>query len=170
MLLMKYDPRNAHYIAVTGIIHKRGKYLIVKRAAHDKIFPNRWKVPGGKLEDSDYLNRKPDEIEETGPVWYNMAERVLEREIKEEVGIKIKNFKYITSLIFIRPDKIPTLVISLAAQYASGKIKLEKDLSEFAWVNLKEAKKYDLIAGIYEEIEMAEDVLNGKKIGTWKKK
>lgn len=45
-----YDPKKAHYVVVTGIIHKDGKFLITKRSADQKAFPNRWAVPGGKLE------------------------------------------------------------------------------------------------------------------------
>ena len=45
-----YDKNKAHYIVVTGILVKAGKYLIVKRAGWEKAFPEKWTVPGGKLE------------------------------------------------------------------------------------------------------------------------
>ena len=43
-----------HEVAITAIIVKDGKYLIIKRVATKRRFPNMWTVPGGKLETSDY--------------------------------------------------------------------------------------------------------------------
>lgn len=159
------DSNKAHYIVVTGIVLKDGKYLIVKRASHEKVWPNRWTVPGGKLELDDYSKRKKD----TSDHWYNVCETVLRREIKEETNLEVKNIGYITSLAFVRPDNIPTLVISLFAHYKNGEIKLSEDMGDYAWVTLGEAKNYDLIPGIYEEIEMLDKYLKGKKMGEWKK-
>ena len=42
-----YDPQKAHYLVVTGIILKDGKFLITKRAPTEKAFPNQWTVPVG---------------------------------------------------------------------------------------------------------------------------
>ena len=49
-----YDKNKAHYVVVTGIIIKDGKFLITKRAPTEKAFPNEWTVPRGKLELDDY--------------------------------------------------------------------------------------------------------------------
>lgn len=160
-----YDENKAHYIVATGIIIKDGKYLITKRSSTEKAFPDQWTVPGGKLEANDYLKRKKD----TSEHWYNVLENLLKREIKEEVSLKIKNIHYLTSLVFIRPDKIPVLIISLYCDYFSGKIKLCPALTEYAWVNLSKAKNYKLIEGIYEELEMLDRLLRGKKQSRWKK-
>jgi 8-oxo-dGTP diphosphatase len=160
-----YDPNKAHYIVVTGIIMKDGKFLITKRAPTEKAFPNQWTVPGGKLELHDYIDRKKD----TSSHWYNILETLLKREVLEETGLKIKNIRYLTSLAYIRSDNIPTIIISLYADHNSGEIKLCDDLTEYAWVTLEEAKNYELIEGIYEELEMLDRVLKGKKVGEWKK-
>ncbi len=172
---MKYDSDKAHYIVVTGIIVKKGKFLLTKRAASEKAFPDKWTVPGGKLETTDYFGKSGDLQEKTykkktTQLWYNILENLLKREILEETNLRIKNIKYVTSLVYIRPDNIPTLIISLMADYSSGKVRLPAEMSDFAWANLKEAKKYDLIGGIYEELEMAEKFLEGKRTGSWKKK
>ncbi|GAI15302.1 unnamed protein product, partial [marine sediment metagenome] len=55
-----YNKNLLHYIVVTGILVKDGKYLIVKRADWEKAFPGRWTVPGGKLEVLDYALREKD--------------------------------------------------------------------------------------------------------------
>jgi len=160
-----YDPKKAHYIVVTGIIIKNGKYLITKRSSNEQAFPNQWTVPGGKLVLDDYKNRSKD----TSAHWYNIFEGLLKREVKEETGLNIKNISYLTSLAYIRDDNIPTIIVSLFADYAGGEINLSPELTEHSWVTLEEAKKYNLIEGIYEELEMLDAHLNGQKPDEWKK-
>jgi 8-oxo-dGTP diphosphatase len=162
-----YDPQKAHYIVVTGILIKEGKFLITKRAPTEKAFPNQWTVPGGKLELDDYTKRSKD----TSQHWYNIFENLLRREVMEEVGLKIKNIRYLTSLAYIRSDNIPTIIVSLFADpEGDEEIKLCSDLTEYAWVNLEEAKNYELIEGIYEELEMLDRLLKGELVGSWEKK
>ena len=157
----------AHYVVATAIIVKDRKYLLLKRAAHETAYPNMWSVPGGKLERKDYEN-KPKDSEDA---WYYVGERLVEREVMEEAGITIKDIQYLTSLTFIRPDNIPVVVLSYFANYDQGNVLLQdKSHTEHAWVSLEEAKEYDLIPGIYEEIEMIDRHLNGKAMGTWKKR
>jgi len=149
-----------HEVVITAIVVKDGKYLITKRSKNKKRFPGMWTVPGGHLEVDDYINLPKD----TKYYWYNVLEKVLRREIKEEVGINIKNIEYVTSLATVHLDAKPSLVISCLADYSTGTIKLQKgETEEFAWVTLKEAKKYDLIDGIYDELVMAERKRKGKK-------
>jgi len=164
----KYDKNKAHYIVVTGIlVNKEGKYLITKRAEWEKAFPGKWTVPGGKLEVLDYVLRKKD----TSSHWYNVFEDVLKREILEEVGLEIVNIGYITSMVYLREDGIPCIIVSLYANPKIDKVevKLCNALSEFKWVSLEEAKSYDLIEGIYEELEMLDKHLSGSGLGQWKK-
>lgn len=161
----KYDPKKAHYIVVTGIIIKDNKYLITKRSPNEKAFPNQWTVPVGKLEIDDYSKKPKD----TSVHWYNIFEDLLKREVMEEVNLKIKNIKYLTSLSYIRSDNIPTIIVSLFADYESGEVNLESSLTEYKWVSLEESKNYSLIEGIYEELEMLDKILKGEKVESWKK-
>lgn len=149
-----------HEVAITAIVLKDKKYLITRRSEKKKRFPGMWTVPGGKLEPEDYLKLPKD----TEHYWYNVLEKTLKREVKEETGAEITNIEYLTSLATVHKDSNPSLVISCIADYVSGGIKLDpEETDDFAWVTLKEAKKYKLIDGIYDELVMAENKLNGKK-------
>lgn len=159
------DKNLVHYAVVTGVLlNKEGKFLITKRADWEKAFPGRWTLPGGKLEVLDYVLREKD----TPYHWYNVFEGLLKREVLEEVGLDIENIDYITSMVYIRPDKIPCIIISLYANAKSEDVKLCNALTEYAWVDLKEAKNYDLIEGIYDELIMLNKKLKGEKV-LWEK-
>ncbi len=148
-----------HEVAITAIICKNNKFLITRRSPNKRRFPGKWTVPGGKMETNDYLKLPKD----TEFYWYNVLERTLKREIKEEVGIEINNIEYITSLATVHEDGSPSLVISCIADYVSGEITLQKEENDkFAWVSLKEAESYDLLDGIYDELVMADKKKKGQ--------
>ncbi|MEK6829942.1 MAG: NUDIX domain-containing protein [Nanoarchaeota archaeon] len=155
---------NKHAIIVTGIIIKNGKYLITKRSLSKKVFPGKWTLPGGNLEIKDYVNLPKD----TKDHWYNILEKVLKREIFEETSLEIKNIRYLTSMTLIKNEE-PALIISLYVDYAGGEAKINDESIDFKWISLEEAKKYDLIEGIYEELVMLDNLLKGKKQEEWKK-
>lgn len=88
-------------------------------------------------------------------------EKLLQREVKEEVGLKIKNIRYLLSLAYIRSDNIPTLIISFFCDYDSGEVKLSKDLIEFTWLKIDEIKNYKPVPGLREEIELVDKASKG---------
>ena len=152
--------QHLHEVAITAIIVKDDKYLIIKRTATKKRFPNMWTVPGGKLETSDYLALPKD----TEHYWYNVLERTLAREVQEEVGLEIEHVEYVTSLATVHADGSPSLVISCLGDYKSGEVALQaEEADEFAWVSVEEAKSYELIDGIYDELVMAQQQRGGTK-------
>jgi 8-oxo-dGTP pyrophosphatase MutT (NUDIX family) len=154
-----------HEVAITAIIVKDGKYLITRRSPNKRRFPGMWTVPGGKMEANDYLQLPKD----TEFYWYNVLERTLRREVGEEVGIDINNIEYVTSLATVHVDGSPSLVISCMADYVSGDIKLQlEENDQFAWVNLEEAKNYQLIDGIYDELLMVDKKRRGER-SEWQK-
>jgi 8-oxo-dGTP pyrophosphatase MutT (NUDIX family) len=162
---MKYDKNQAHYITATVILVKNGKFLITKRAEWEKAFPGKWTVPGGKLEVLDYVLRDKD----TSSHWYNVLEDLAKKEVREEVGLEFENLGYVTSLVYIRSDGIPSLVISFWAKPIGEDVKLCNALTNFAWVSLEEAKNYELIEGIYEELEILDGKLRTGESFEWKK-
>lgn len=149
-----------HEVAITAIIVRDGKYLITRRSPNKRRFPGMWTVPGGKLETDDYISIPKD----TEHYWYNVLEKVLRREVREEVGLEIEHIEYVTSLATVHGDGNPSLVISCLADYVSGTVTLKKDETDaFEWVTLDEAKRYDLIDGILDELVMAENRRKGAR-------
>lgn len=154
---LKYPDPHLHYVSATAIIHKDGKYLITKRSPTEKAFPNMWTVPGGRISVEDYINLpKP-----TPSAWYGAVEEALKREVKEEVNLEIENVRFLIDMTLIRPDGVPVVVLSFYADYKAGEVKLDSDAVDHTWVTVKEAEKYELIEGIYEEIVMADKLIKG---------
>ena len=106
------------------MVIKDDKFLITRRSANKKRFPGIWTVSGGKMETSDYLQLPKD----TEHYWYNVLERTLRREVKEEVGIDIENIEYLTSLATVHADGSPEDVNERTAGVAGidGGVRLNK--------------------------------------------
>lgn len=144
----KSDPR-LHIVAITGIIERDGKYLILKRAETEVAHPGEWTVPGGKLVRHEYEHTP---ITHGTNGWYGIVAKTLKKEIREEAGLEVKDVRYLTDLTFIRPDGIPVLVLSYWCHYESGEVVLGKDMTDSAWITPEEGKQYRIIPGILEEI------------------
>ncbi|MFA7244181.1 MAG: NUDIX domain-containing protein [Patescibacteria group bacterium] len=142
---------NNHYVVATAAIMRGDKFLIVRRSKKETAMAGLWGFPGGKLNLNDYIHRPKN----TSQHWHHILDHLVMRECAEEVGIQIRNISYIKNLVFIRPDNIPTIVISFAADYAGGGIKLGDEIIDFAWVDLAEARRYELIEGLYDELVLA---------------
>jgi len=159
----RIENEKLHYIAVTGIIIKDNKFLITQRSQKEAAFPGLWTVPGGKIRKTDFITLPKD----TPDHWYNVLERSLEREIEEEVGLKIKNIRYLLSLSYIRSDGIPTIIISFYCDYNSGRVKISEELIKYAWVSGNELNKYKFVPGLREEIELVDKILKEGKEDVW---
>ncbi|MBI2038599.1 MAG: NUDIX domain-containing protein [Candidatus Nealsonbacteria bacterium] len=152
---MEIKDKKLHRVAGTAIIRKDGKYLLLKRSLEEKAFPGKWTVPGGNMEVDDYINLPANKAGQ----WYNAVEKSLRREIMEEANLEVDKLNYLVDITFIRPDGIPVVILSYWADYKSGETKAGEDNIEYAWVTLEEAKNYDLIPGIWEEIEMVDKAM-----------
>ena len=165
--IMEIKDKELHRIVTTTIIYVKDivglKYLITQRAPHKKVHPNKWTVPGGGLNVDDYINTPASTAD--GKQWYGALTKSLIREIQEEVGLEIGKPEFLIDLTFIRPDGIPVIVFSYYAEYLSGdkeKIKMDEDTVDAKWVTVNEAKDYDLIDGIWEEIRDVDDILKSR--------
>lgn len=152
-----------HRVTSTAIIYRRDddkiRYLITKRSDHKKAFPGKWTVPGGGLERDDYIN---EERNKDG-LWYSAIEKSLRREVKEEVNLEVDELYYLLDIAFLYPNSQPAIILSYYGEYKSGEVKLDEDNIDYAWVTVDEVRDYDLIDGIFGEIEMVENILNQPK-------
>lgn len=146
------------YLVANVVIYRKedGKCLILKRSSQEKVHPDKYCVPGGKLEWKDLPVNNPTRLNGNVLDYENAVESLLAREAQEEAGVEIdlsRGLKYINSVAFIRPDGIPVVLVKFAASYKSGNVTLEKGaFTNFAWVNEHEVKKYSCIEGIQQEI------------------
>jgi 8-oxo-dGTP pyrophosphatase MutT (NUDIX family) len=144
------------YFVANVIVYREEdrRCLILKRDKREKVHPEIYAVPGGKLEWGDLDIKNPTRINGNVLDYENAVEELLKREVKEEAGIEIKSgLDYINSVVFIRPDGIPVVLVKFAASYKSGEVKVEKGaFTDYAWVNEKEVRDYECIDGIKEEI------------------
>ncbi|HBB54204.1 TPA: hypothetical protein DCZ79_01770 [Candidatus Nomurabacteria bacterium] len=152
---MEIKDQKLHRIASTAIIHKDGKYLLVRRNPNKKAFPGKWTVPGGGLEVDDYINLPKT----THDHWYFAVENSLRREVREEAGIEAGKLNYLLDITFIRPDGVPVVILSYYGDYKSGEVTLNEENIEYAWASFEEAKTYDLVEGLLAEIEMVDRIL-----------
>lgn len=142
---------NVHYLSVTCIIRRDGRYLICRRSPGEKIFPGKWCVPGGKVQRSDIVDFPKD----TEDHWFDVIEKALAREVLEETGLRVTGIGYVSSLALLHPSGRPMVIVSMRADWAGGEVRLNDELTDHAWVTLEEAKSYDLIAGILGQMEKA---------------
>ncbi|MBN1645496.1 NUDIX domain-containing protein [Candidatus Woesearchaeota archaeon] len=155
-----------HYVAATAIVIKkedgRFRYLISQRSMSEENFPGLWTVPGGTLEEADH---KLVPVNESGQ-YYNVMDAVVKREVEEEVGLQIDNIRYLLSLAYPK-KKGPALCLSFYADHVDGKVKLNHEMIDYAWITVDNLPKYNIIQGIPEEIVMVEDILNNRPVKSW---
>lgn len=138
------DDSKLHIVAVTGVIEKNGKYLIVKRSNNEIAFPGKWTIPGGKVERGHSIHQ------------------TLKREIREEVGLEVGDkINFIGDDEFTRPDSFHVVGLTFLCKYKSGEVKLCKDLTDYRWIDLNELDNYDLIEGVKNKIKSLQKVKRG---------
>jgi len=166
MTIPEIKDKELHRVVTTTLIYIPDfTYLITKRALHKKAHPGMWTIPGGGLTIDDYINKPQSEHGEN--LWYNVMEQSLKREILEEVGLEVGKPELLIDFTFVRPDGIPVIGFSYYTPYVSGEVNIkddtEGDTVDFAWVTLDQAKDYDLIPGIWDEIRQVDEILKSNK-------
>ncbi len=126
-----------HIVAITALIKNKAgdKFLIVKRHKNEIAFPGKWAFPGGKVE-------RGQDILET-----------LRKEIMEEVGLEIEDFKkFIKDYTFIRPDGHNVVGLCFEIIAKTEDITISEDFEDFKWITPEELLDFDHIEGMVEEV------------------
>lgn len=119
------------YVATKALIIRDKKILIIKRNLKEDVYANEWDLPGGKME----FGETPIES--------------IKREVFEETGIKIEVIKPLDVWTFFKNNKkIQVIGITFLARMISGKIKIGKEHTRYAWILPEEIGKYKIHEGV----------------------
>jgi 8-oxo-dGTP diphosphatase len=116
-------------ICVTGFIYKDDKVLILKRSKEESFLPEYWELPGGKVEFGESL------------------EESMNREMKEETGLEIKNIKPYSSFSYVSQDgQRHTVDVQFLAEIKGGpsEVEISDAHSESLWVGENELHNFKL--------------------------
>jgi 8-oxo-dGTP pyrophosphatase MutT (NUDIX family) len=132
------DEKYLYKVINAAIIFNSDKrFLLAKRSMKDDILPGYWGIPGGKVESKGNIP--------------NILEHELKREIKEEVGVEIKNLKYIESHL----NESGKLNICFACEISKGEPKPLDETEEVGWFTLEQAEKMQLTPHTLERLKLA---------------
>ncbi|HOI59895.1 MAG TPA: NUDIX domain-containing protein [Candidatus Pacearchaeota archaeon] len=122
-----------HSIITNALIVKDNKILISQRSFNEKHDPLKWTIPGGKVEQTE------------GNVW-NILEKTLKREVREEVGIIIDdNVKLILNNTFIRTGGQHVIALTFLCYWVSGIAEPCEDTEDVAWIAEEDLESYDFL-------------------------
>lgn len=119
---MKKRKAKTPFVTTDGIILENKKILLVKRVPYP--FSGYWTLPGGHVDYGETL------------------EKAIKREIKEELGIKVKIKKLIG--VYSDPKRDPryhTVSVIYLLEKPKGKIKLNWESSEYKYFSLSNLPK-----------------------------
>ena len=121
--------------SVALIKNKDDKYLICKMPKDRGVYPGQWGIPGGGVEDGETMYE------------------ALEREVMEEVGLKVRNVRPFMfsddARVKLKPGKEPEEVYMIHLVFLCNakteKVVINEEFEEYAWVEVEEGlREYDL--------------------------
>ena len=125
-------------IVIAAVIFNSDKLvLLAKRSMTEDVLPGYWGIPGGKVESRGNI---PD-----------ILESEIKREIHEEVGIDIKNLRYIESHL----NESGKLNICFVSEIDKGEPKPLDETEEIGWFTLKQAEEMKLTPHTLERLKLA---------------
>jgi len=133
------DQKYLYKIVLSAVIFNlQNKVLLVKRNMNEDVLPGYWGIPGGKAE-----NRKDTD---------DFLVKELQREIKEEVGITIKNIRLLENHLHGSSGKVQ---IGFVCDIDKGEPKVLDEIEEVGWFTLEEAEKMKLTPRTFDRIKLA---------------
>ena len=121
--------RKTHLVLVNGVVFKGNKILVCQRSWQELHQPGKWTIPGGK-------------VERTAGGMFNILEKNLKREIREETGVEIKEkIQLVTDNSFIHSTGHHAVVLIFKCWYKSGHLTDSEETIDCKWVSFEEARK-----------------------------
>lgn len=133
-------------VIVVGIVsNAQGEYLICKMPEGRGVFPGKWGLPGGGIEEGESI------------------EVALRRELQEELAIEITNIrplfftdgKHQKSFADGSRREIYMIFLILSCTYARGDLTLSPEFCEYAWTRPDSLLNYDLNSATVETFHRA---------------
>ncbi|RHB50020.1 NUDIX domain-containing protein [Exiguobacterium sp. AM39-5BH] len=110
-------------VAVKAVIIHDDRFLVIKRAADDEISPGTWELVGGKLDFGETL------------------EHALEREIFEEVGLRVIVQQLLYATTFLTDPKRQVVIMTYSAHSVATTVTLSAEHTDARWVTADEARQ-----------------------------
>jgi len=113
-------------VNVEGLIMKGDKVLIGKRSIKEKHAGGQLSLIGGTVEVAGNSN--------------DILENNLKREIMEETGLEVGNFKYVNNTSFVTTSGTDVINIVFSCDWLSGEavVKDKDEVSELIWLTFDE--------------------------------
>ena len=124
-------------VNVSSVVFNGENVLVQKRAQNEEIFPGLWGIPGGTVEMTD-----------------SSLEEALEREVLEEVGVKIKNHRLIKNNIKER-ELFGMLYIVFTSEYDTGDLAAMDETEKVEWMSLEKIQDMEFTPTTKETILFA---------------
>lgn len=132
---MNIDQSIQHRTIVVGIVrNEKGEFLLCKMKSNRGVFPGQWGLPGGGIDPGE---RMVD---------------ALQRELREELGIEVKDIKPAMFKDGIYEKRLPSgtrhpvymifLIFTCTAE--TTEIQLNQEFSEYRWVMAEDMGEMDL--------------------------
>ncbi|WP_277585007.1 NUDIX hydrolase [Psychrobacillus antarcticus] len=137
-------------VNVEGAIYKNDKWLLVRRSEKEEHAGGLLSLVGGKVEKDGITS--------------NILEETLKREVAEEVGIEVSNFRYVNSSLFETDTGLTVVDIVFLCEHQSGEpyAKCLDEVSEVFWMSTQEILD-NAVLPVYLKgnIKLAAKVLQG---------
>ncbi len=146
---MKNTKAFDHRTIVVGLVwNQNNELLLCKMPVNRGVFPDQWGLPGGGIEPNEKMTD------------------ALQRELREELGVEIKNFKpaffkdgqYVKSFTDGSKREVYMIFLLFHCKVVDEKIILNDEFSEYKWVQENEINDFEV------NTETADTLA---KIGNW---
>lgn len=111
-------------VGVKALVKQNNKYLFLRRSKDFKAGPQKWDIPGGRIESDE-------------PLYEALA-----REVKEETGLTLESVeKLLAAQDIFAPEKNLHVIRLTYAASASGELVISDEHDDFRWMSLAQIRE-----------------------------